>query len=241
MGEFFNQNGVQTSGINIGVCVLEPSQADFEVILKEVDEEVHVEHQKTSMPEQDYLTRFYIDRWHALGVHFNYQPHQVAFTDRKGLENCSRLVVHYEDLYVVHFSAKPKPRDCLINSQYAGIGKKNFAERALLPAYLRGLKTDSRRGAGHSARGRDAIEAQLRAIAWAGCGEWFQVWDRLVARDAELQTMVDDALNSPRSSEPHRRRRSSGSEVLSVQPLPRTRGLRLRRTARQRGRRCGDE
>ena len=62
------------------------------------------------MPEQDFLTLCYADDpWHSFGVLYNFQPHQFAFTDRKGLESCKRLTIDYETtVQIVHFTALPK-------------------------------------------------------------------------------------------------------------------------------------
>ena len=62
------------------------------------------------MPEQDFLTRCFADHpWHSFGVLYNFQPHQFAFTDRKGLESCKRVTIDYETtVQIVHFSALSK-------------------------------------------------------------------------------------------------------------------------------------
>ena len=50
------------------------------------------EGEPSHMPEQDWLTEYYCSYgWRSLGVLYNFQPHQLAFTDRGGLEKCARL------------------------------------------------------------------------------------------------------------------------------------------------------
>jgi lipopolysaccharide biosynthesis glycosyltransferase len=166
---------------------------------------------KSVMPEQDYLTRFYKNEWHHLSVRYNYQPHQISFTDRRGLERCERLKLDYfTEVSIVHFSAIVKPRDLLINPKYAGMSEMKFAEEVLLKQYQKGMYTD-RTSAGFSGHRIDVIEAQLRAATRASTGEWFHHWHSLQAQFAELTFLVDvsEALaDAPRRSHSRRRGRS---------------------------------
>lgn len=245
--EFFDANGHQTSGINAGVVVLKPSIDDFEVMCQEIADEAHPEHHRSRMPEQDYLTRFYVDSWHALGVHFNYQPHQLAFTDRGGLEQCPRLAADYGDVFVVHFSACPKPCDWLIEPRYASMSRTRFADDVLCRTYLEGMARDRRRGPGN-ALGPAAIEAQMRSVTWCSTLEWFEVWDKLVSRLPQLCVLVA-AVRTARATTPPthldsrcapRLRGSSGrsrSSSRSRSPGRRNRSGGARRRGRARGRR----
>ena len=68
-------------------------------------------------------SRAFVGHLCSLGVEFNYQPHQIAITDRAGLEHWVRLTLQLEDVRIVHLSAIPKPRDLVVNSQYGGYRK----------------------------------------------------------------------------------------------------------------------
>jgi len=193
--EFFDASGNQTGGINAGVMVLKPSYDDFVVMCREMSDPHHPEHHESRMPEQDYLTRFYVDQWHALGVQYNYQVHQIAFLNRKGLETCSRLALDYKDVLVIHFSACPKPRDRLLDPRYAGMSKTRFADEVLCNNYLAGMARDQSRHGQPSAYGSAAIEAQLRSVTWASSLEWFDVWEALTKRLPQLETLLGAKLH----------------------------------------------
>ena len=88
----------------------------------------------STTPEQDYLTRFYANDWHALGVPFNFQPHQMALTDRKGREFHTRMNMKYaEDVYIVHCSAQMKPCDWLFVDEFICMDRRSFANVRTLP------------------------------------------------------------------------------------------------------------
>ena len=181
---FLDDRGYLKSGINAGVMVMRPSAQDFKEMMEEIKDDKEIPpHLQSGQPEQDYLTRFYRNEWHHLSVRYNYQPHQLAFTDRQGLEQCQRLTIDYlHDVRIVHFSASVKPRDLLINPQFQqylqvnpeqqGKAEMKYAEDVLLKQYLRGIHTDQGKGAVRK-RGtlhRSAIEAQLRAATRASTG-----------------------------------------------------------------------
>ncbi|CAE8617493.1 unnamed protein product, partial [Polarella glacialis] len=217
--EFYDATGNQSSGINAGVMILEPSARDFEIMSREIQDEWHPEHHESRMPEQDYLTRFYVDRWHALGVQYNYQVHQIAFTDRGGLEQCPRLALDYEEVSVVHFSACPKPRDLLTEPAYAGLSKTSFADQVLCKAYLEGMSQDRRGRGGASGRGAAAIEAQLRSVTWCAALEWFQAWDRLVERLPEIAQLAARARPASVASLPDRAADNDKADETPVSEL----------------------
>ena len=207
---FFDSRGQLVSGINAGVMVLQPSASDFRTMVDDLANGKRHKSEASRMPEQDYLTRFYADDWHSLGVQFNYQPHQMAFTDRRGLESCTRLSMDFvEEVYIVHFSALPKPRDWLFCPEYCAMARSWFAMDVLFEHYLEGIWKDRR--SGYSRLDRDAIEAQLRCATYQSTMEWFEAWDRLVARIPRLSTMVADAAQS----HPMRPRRFSGDRGRS--------------------------
>ena len=117
---FFDRYGKQVGGINAGVVILEPSAKDYQYMLEDIQRDTRGMRDSSKMPEQDWLSRFYCGQWYNLGVEYNYQPHQIAYTDRAGLEDCFRLKLPLEQVRIVHLSAIPKPRDLVVNSQYGG-------------------------------------------------------------------------------------------------------------------------
>ena len=142
---FVDKDGYLKSGINAGVMVLKPCVPEFDKMCEEL-KTFAVENQprclKSGMPEQDYLTRLYNGRWRNFSVCYNSQPHQIACTDRRGLENCYCFSMDYEqDLKIVHFSAPVNPRDFLLDSKYANMKEMDFAEEVFCRD-MNGYRTD---------------------------------------------------------------------------------------------------
>lgn len=65
----------QAGGINAGVMLLQPNKNAFEYMANELQDWYHPEHYGTSMPEQEYLTRFYgvFDQWTHIDCRFNFE------------------------------------------------------------------------------------------------------------------------------------------------------------------------
>ena len=188
---FFDHRGRLVSGINAGVMVLKPSAEEFAAIIDDLTNGKRRREHRSRMPEQDYLTRFYAGRWWSLGVNFNFQPHQVAFCDRLGLERCRRVTIDFGDVCIVHFSALPKPRDWFFCPEYNSMHRMTFARVVLWRHYWEGLWTDRRRW--YSSHDVSVIEIQLFACTVAGCLEWFQVWDELQEQVQTLSSMLEAA------------------------------------------------
>ena len=128
----------QIGGINAGLMLLETSSKDFrrmEVQLaKAARKRYYVMGPRSSSedfrrmevqlatgsvpgkiplaaPEQDYLTRYYVEGWYCLGIQWNYKLHQLAYCSRAGASESVRINMDYEkkDVHMVHFSGKLKP------------------------------------------------------------------------------------------------------------------------------------
>eukprot|EP00928_Gymnodinium_smaydae_P003993 TRINITY_DN11404_c0_g1_i2.p1 TRINITY_DN11404_c0_g1~~TRINITY_DN11404_c0_g1_i2.p1 ORF type:complete len:446 (-),score=106.59 TRINITY_DN11404_c0_g1_i2:220-1557(-) len=183
--ELMNERGELKSGINAGVMVLNTSKQDFQKM--KLDLEVECD-RPSRMPEQDYLTEFYVRDWHALGVRFNFQPHQLAFTDRRGLETCRRLTTPLEEISVAHFSAVPKPRDWLQDT-HCGVDRETYAKEVLYRNYLKGMDKDRRPGCQVSALPFGTVEDQLQSATVRLAMDWWNMWDRLVEDQPEAEEL----------------------------------------------------
>lgn len=97
----------QATGINAGIMLLEPKTEVYENMIQEVRDGNHPSHIPGNGPEQDYLSRYYADKWHHISVEYNFQLHQLYYAlhpkdavnslratlCRKGLDNLK--VIHY--------------------------------------------------------------------------------------------------------------------------------------------------
>ena len=128
------------------------------------------------------------------GVEYNYQPHQLAFTDREGLENCRRLTMNVDHVYIAHFSALPKPCEWLLNQDYRRMTQEEFMEGPLLQHYARGFGTDQRQRCSQLARCE--IEKVLWRATTTFCKEWFLAWSRLAADQRVVERLVNGHVSS---------------------------------------------
>ena len=119
-GSYHDRAGQQKYGINAGVMVLKPSKEVFAQMQVKLKQENHPEHIATTMPEQDFLTRFFITEWRDLHVRYNYQIHQL----QQGSEEDERMLsIRYEDVKILHFSTEQKPCDFLFKTGLADFSK----------------------------------------------------------------------------------------------------------------------
>jgi len=144
-------------GINAGVMVFEPDKEIEALMEKEVTDMWHPEHIYAQGPEQEYLSRFFADRWRHIHSRFNFQIFRLDPTEplmkfdvkrhSEGGQDTLRAVM--DEIVAPQFSSSPKPwdfalseslgnlqrdvRDSLI-SKWKGDGKDNTdaAARALL-------------------------------------------------------------------------------------------------------------
>eukprot|EP00397_Hematodinium_sp_SG-2012_P007068 GEMP01007110.1.p1 GENE.GEMP01007110.1~~GEMP01007110.1.p1 ORF type:complete len:635 (-),score=124.56 GEMP01007110.1:1638-3542(-) len=120
----------QSGGINAGIMVLEPNQQVLNNMLVEVKDPNHPSHVPGSGPEQDYLTRYYADRWRNVAVEYNYQLHQLFFglhpARVKEAVRTNLCVQGIDKLKIIHFSGSEdmKPWFYPINQARAESDKK---------------------------------------------------------------------------------------------------------------------
>ena len=101
----------QIGGINAGLMLLETSSKDFRRMEVQLATGSVPGKIPLAAPEQDYLTRYYVEGWYCLGIQWNNQLHQLAYCSRAGVSESVRINMDYEkkDVHMVHFSGKLKP------------------------------------------------------------------------------------------------------------------------------------
>jgi len=98
-------------GINAGLMLLEPNAQIQNQIEVEVYDNDHPEHISCFGPEQEYLSRFYADRWTHIDGRYNFQMFRLDAT-RAIQKLTNRLTPGMENtLFAVQFSSHPKPWD----------------------------------------------------------------------------------------------------------------------------------
>ena len=196
---------ITKGSINAGVMVLQTSLEQYKKMMEHLRitrrKAMRGEKQtKSNQPEQDYLSKFYGRDWVNLGVEYNFQPHQLAFTDRRGLENCRRLTMNVDHVIITHFSALPKPCSWLLDPEYRCKTREEFIEGPLLQQYTKGLGTG--RGARSSTLPRNEIEEILRKRTRTLSLEWFQAWDRLVRNHPNVNRLISRQETLPHTQNP---------------------------------------
>mmetsp|Transcript_38114 Transcript_38114/g.89316 ORF Transcript_38114/g.89316 Transcript_38114/m.89316 type:complete len:746 (+) Transcript_38114:46-2283(+) len=124
----------QSSGINAGIMLLEPSAETFSQMLSEVTDDRHPEHVPGSGPEQDYLSRFYASSWRHISVGYNFQLHHMYFALSPACPKADRLPLMEEPdkIKVLHYSSEPKPWSRLLEEKYKEFSKEAWLEEILL-------------------------------------------------------------------------------------------------------------
>ena len=122
------------------------------------------------------------EHWVSLPVKFNWQPHQIRFLFDGRFEPgviCERSALSYEEICIVHFSAKEKPRNFLFER---GRRPKEEFKESLVAAYL----------------GRDIIATvttEQRGNIEKAIDEWFKAWE--AAWDMVLQNVASCEQRCP--------------------------------------------
>jgi len=129
----------QCWGINAGVMLLRPSEADLQQTLLEVLDPRHPSHVQGNGPEQDYLSRYWADSWTHIGVEYNFQLHQMyhvlhprGFQDAR-LQLMQRFVADpsRSGIHLVHYSGALKPWSRVLDEEYASDPGPQCDERFL--------------------------------------------------------------------------------------------------------------
>jgi lipopolysaccharide biosynthesis glycosyltransferase len=107
-GDYWNE---PHGGINAGLMLLEPNEQIHAQIELEVRDESHPEHIYCCGPEQEYLSRFYADRWTHISGKYNFQMYRLD-TTRAIQKLTDRLEPGLVDsISAAQFSSHPKPWD----------------------------------------------------------------------------------------------------------------------------------
>jgi len=107
----------QCWGINAGVMLLKPSEADLQQTLLEATDSRHPSHIRGNGPEQDYLSRYFAGSWTHIGVEYNFQLHQMyhVLHPRDFQDPRLQLMQQFLDdpshpgIHLVHYSGSLKP------------------------------------------------------------------------------------------------------------------------------------
>ncbi len=174
------RDGTMQGGINAGVMVLTPSKAEFQTMERILTTPHHPRHiVDSNAPEQDFLSMHFGGDWKALGFKYNWQPYQLRY-HAPG----ERMGIRYEDIEVIHFSAKHKPRDFLF--EYGRQTIDEFKEH-LIANYL-GRTITSRHQEQRARIGR-AIDDWFN--------RWDAAWDWILEKVARCETDSNGILRCP--------------------------------------------
>ena len=83
---FFDKNGIQKWGVNVGVVVFKPDSRLAEHMQRHVADNSPA-HIPSGMPEQAYISRVFGGTWNALAMKYNYQTHQLLLAARDNKKN----------------------------------------------------------------------------------------------------------------------------------------------------------
>lgn len=202
-GLYFN-HGALAGGINAGVMLLKPKESDYRNIKQAIRIEDCPAHSPSTQPEQDFLTKWYMDEWWSLGVQYNYQLHQFAYCVRPGNENGQRLRMSYDDVYVVHYSAEPKPSTWLLGSTET---KEQFIKT--ITENYKGLLRREQKFHKCAAQVLRNVKVQLAAVVQCSCEEWYRCWDSLVAAYPRIHDRLPREPNGDDFSSGRRQRSAS--------------------------------
>merc|ERR1712091_460131 len=94
--------------------MLEPDSSVHDQMAAEVTDDWHPEHIHSYGPEQEYISRFYADRWHQISVCFNFQLYRLSSSRAiHRLRGPSRLPKSAAsicaEVHATQFTSYPKP------------------------------------------------------------------------------------------------------------------------------------
>ena len=246
----------QIGGINAGLMLLETSSKDFrrmEVQLaKAARKRYYVMGPRSSSedfrrmevqlatgsvpgkiplaaPEQDYLTRYYVEDWYCLGIQWNYQLHQLAYCSRAGASESVRINMNYEknDVHMVHFSGKLKPSShWMFDTASPRPTYKEFVNTTMVDQFLAVLEREK------VSKDKARIEEHIREITRISCSELYDHYDQFVTKQswiADVVQRIRDTLLA--NSAPREEEKIYQDSARSNQQCPRAKATRWREKA----------
>jgi len=173
----------QAWGINAGVMLWRPDEAERKQMLSEVLDTNHPSHVRGNGPEQDYLSRYWASSWSHIGAEYNFQLHQLYYSLHPDSlrEPCyaDRNKFLYaqppgEGIFVVHYSGSLKPWSRFLDPTWSAVGSEAdaaFAQASVdtFPGYWIWDRMDPR-----TWRAREPLntlvlgpEGQLHRVDWS--------------------------------------------------------------------------
>mmetsp|Transcript_45716 Transcript_45716/g.97999 ORF Transcript_45716/g.97999 Transcript_45716/m.97999 type:complete len:636 (+) Transcript_45716:576-2483(+) len=164
----------QGTGINAGVMLFEPSEETLAQCLREVGDEKHPEHLRGNGPEQDYLSRYFADRWTHIDVGYNFQLHQMYYALNPSLPAADRrsYLADGDGIKAFHYSSDPKPWARYTSAVYAALEDKQWfndfkmtftGHRVWICKEPLDLESEARKSSGKLAVGSDG---KLHKVIW---------------------------------------------------------------------------
>lgn len=122
-----NKSWGQCWGINAGVMLLRPNEAELRQMTREVLDGRHPSHIRGNGPEQDYLSRYWANCWKHIGVEYNFQMHQMyhVLHERDFEDSRCRLMRQFAadpkstDIHLIHYSGSVKPWARFLDKEYS--------------------------------------------------------------------------------------------------------------------------
>ncbi|CAK0828720.1 unnamed protein product [Prorocentrum cordatum] len=156
-------------GINAGVMLLRPDQHVHDRMEQEVADKWHPEHIYAYGPEQEYLSRFFADRWTQVSSRHNFQLFRFSASQalRKLGEVPPAAAEVVASLAAVQFSSHPKPW------AFAGLSAEATAGRVADSVAAVAADMPS---------GTSRTPGRRRSCAWASRSCWCGAGPRRLAR-----------------------------------------------------------
>ena len=177
----------QIGGINAGLMLLETSSKDFRRMEVQLATGSVPGKIPLAAPEQDYLTRYYVEGWYCLGIQWNYKLHQLAYCSRAGASESVRINMDYEkkDVHMVHFPGKLKPSShWMFDTASPRPTYKEFVNTTMVDQFLAVLEREK------VSKDKARIEEHIREITRISCSEWYDHYDQLVTKQSWIADVV---------------------------------------------------
>lgn len=208
-GKSPNKSWGQASGINAGVMLFQPSQAELDQMLLEVLDPKHPSHVRGNGPEQDYLSRYWADRWSHIGVEYNFQLHQMYYALSPTFVQSAERSQFLCDppgalLRLVHYSGHLKPWARVLDPEFgsdaSAAGDARFLEQTLeaFPGYWLWVRKDPETWSKAYSREGFALskDNKLHEIDWSRYWSWKSSYRNDSWQEAPAEANTDEDTHS---------------------------------------------